>query len=151
MAPSPFHGIFSALTEGLGKGEVGRGANLQSPREPTTGAVAKPATGRIAVDIYDLDDYTIIKAPIAGVRLSDLDIEVNDNVLTIRGWRRQTDSVPTDQYYIQECFWGESNRSITLPFAIDARKVKASFSKDCILKILIPKEEKVKIVRINEG
>jgi len=38
-----------------------------------------------------------------------------------------------------------------LPCIIDPKKVKATFSKDCILKVLIPKEEKVKIVRINEG
>lgn len=114
-------------------------------------APAQPAVGRIAVDIYEQDDYYIIKAPIAGVRLSDLDIEVNENVLTIRGNRRQTDDVPTNKYYLQECFWGPFSRSITLPMTIDARKVRASFNKDCILKILIQKEEKVKIVRISEG
>ena len=109
------------------------------------------ATGQVAVDIYEQDNYYIIKAAIAGVRLSDLDIEISDNVITVRGVRQQTDPIPTDQYYLQECFWGEFARSVTLPFAIDPKKVKATFNKECILKILIPKEEKVKIVRINEG
>jgi HSP20 family protein len=81
-----------------------------------------------------------------------LDIEISDNVLTIRGVRGQGENAPPlDQYYLQECFWGEFSRSVTLPFSIDPKKVKATFNKECILKIIIPKEEKVKIVRINEG
>ena len=107
--------------------------------------------GQIAVDIYELDDYYIIRAPIAGVRLSDIDIEVDDKVLTIRGRRVAGDNVPADQFYLQECFWGEFSRSVTLPCIIDPKKVKATFSKDSILKVLIPKEERVKIVRISEG
>ena len=120
---------------------------------PTLSAEALRDTGagKLAVDIYEQDDYTIIRAPIAGVRLSDIDIEVNDNVLTIRGTRRIPDQVPADQFYLQECFWGPFARSVTLPNPIDPRKVRATFSKDCILKILIPKEEKVKVVRITEA
>lgn len=106
--------------------------------------------GQVAVDIFEYDNYYIVKAPIAGVRLSDIDIEITDNVLTIRGERKQSDDIPQNQYYLQECYWGEFNRSITLPFNIDPKKVKATFNKECILKILIPKEEKVKIVRISE-
>jgi HSP20 family protein len=110
------------------------------------------AAGQVAVDIYEQDGYYIIKAPIAGVRLSDIDIEIADNILTIRGHRPQGDAnIEQDQYYLQECFWGEFSRSITMPFSIDPKKVRATFNKECILKIIIPKEEKVKIVRINEG
>lgn len=107
--------------------------------------------GQVAVDIYEQENYYIIKAPIAGVHLSDLDIEVSDNVITIRGNRRQSDDIPENQYYLQECFWGEFSRSITLPCAIDPKKIRATFNKECILKVIVPKEEKVKIVRINEG
>lgn len=103
------------------------------------------------MDIYELDNYYIIRSPIAGVRLTDLDIEVDGKVVTIRGRRTLSDTVPDDRYYVQECFWGEFSRSVTLPTTIDPKKVKATFSKDSILKILIPKEEKVKIIRINEG
>ena len=152
MAPSafPFHGIFSSF----GQETSEQGQELTAapvPLPPPSGAGATGSIGRIAVDIYEQDNYYIIKAPIAGVRLSDLDIEISDNVLTIRGSRAQTDNVASDQYYLQECFWGEFSRSVTLPVIIDPRKVKATFNKECILKILIPKEERVKIVRINEG
>lgn len=158
MASSPFHGIFSfgavPLDSTHGKQDTPTTTELPSPHsafaqeKPTQ---KKSATGQIAVDIYELENYYIIRAPIAGVRLSDLDIEVDDRVITIRGTRRLESNTPDDQYYLQECFWGDFSRSITMPCSVDPKKIKATFSKDCILKVLIPKEERVKIVRINEG
>jgi HSP20 family protein len=149
----PFHGIFSSLGS-QGASSTGGDDPFADTSTPLPSFEdPKPSsrsTGHVAVDIYEHDNYYIIKAPIAGVRLADLDIEITDNVITIRGNRQQGDVIPNDQYYLQECFWGEFSRSVTLPFSIDPKKVKASFNKECILKILIPKEERVKIVRINE-
>lgn len=142
----PFHGIFSGL-----------GQDDDMPGDaPAAKTEARPqqrqqGTGQVAVDIYEHDGYYIIRAPIAGVKLSDLDIEVADNQLTIRGNRQQGESVAEDQFYIQECFWGPFSRTVTLPFVIDPKKIRATFNRECILKILVPKEERVKIVRINEG
>ena len=152
MTPSPFHGIFSGLA-GESTAQRTQAGGTQSDDDSVHIAVpekdAQP--GQIAVDIYELEDYYIIRAPIAGVKLSDIDIEVDDKVLTISGARTPSDDIPADQFYLQECFWGDFQRSITLPISIDPKKVKATFSKDSILKVLVPKEEKVKIVRINEG
>jgi len=165
MTPSPFHGIFSALGQSeqgkhlfpmdetpiIPEGRAPLTPQAQAPLAPPLPSHVAGQVGRVAVDIFEFEEYYIIKAPIAGVRLADLDIEVNENVLTIRGSRKQTDDVPQEKYYLQECFWGPFSRSVTLPFTIDARKIKATFNKDSILKILIPKEEKVKIVRISEA
>lgn len=139
----PFHGIFSGL------GQDGDGESTQAPAKKA--GLPQQGTGQVAVDIYELDNYYIIRAPIAGVKLSDLDIEVADNQLTIRGNRQQGENIPEDQFYIQECFWGPFARTVTLPFVIDPKKIRATFNRECILKILVPKEERVKIVRINEG
>ncbi len=139
----PFHGIFSGL------GQEGDGETAQAPAQKAE--LPQSGTGQVAVDIYELDNYYIIRAPIAGVKLSDLDIEVADNQLTIRGNRQQGENIPEDQFYIQECFWGPFARTVTLPFVIDPKKIRATFNRECILKILVPKEERVKIVRINEG
>lgn len=146
----PFHGIFSALSSEVQQ-EV-------PPAETTAHVVARETQqpvkpGQMAVDIYEQDGYYIIKAPIAGVRLSDIDIEVHDNIVTIRGTRNQTDDIANEQYFLQECFWGEFERKVTLPFSVDAKKIKATFNKECILKLVIPKEDqqRVKVVRINEG
>jgi HSP20 family protein len=152
MTLSPFHGIFSGYQQReklLQKGQDD-GASKNFPQQKKQKENDRLA-GQVAVDIYEHEGYTIIKAPIAGVHLNDLDIEVSDNVLTIRGNREQTDTIPSDQYYLQECFWGEFSRRITLPFSIDPKRIRATFNKEGILKILVPKEEKIKIVRINES
>lgn len=155
MCPSPFHGIFGTLgSKGTGaprNDPSGLSQILGSAMSPAASSPKPSHVGQVAVDIYEQENYYIIKAPIAGVHLSDLDIEVSDNVLTIRGNRKQSDEIGEDQYYLQECFWGEFSRSITLPCAIDPKKIRATFNKECILKVIVPKEEKVKIVRINEG
>ncbi|TSC57505.1 MAG: HSP20 family protein [Candidatus Peregrinibacteria bacterium Greene0416_19] len=154
MSVSPFHGIFSSLpsssTGGSTGDDAGHSAFGLGASDPAS-AGQQAGLGRVAVDIYEQDDYYIIRAPIAGVRLADLDIEVNERTITIRGNRRQPDQIPDDQYYLQECFWGPFSRSVTLPTEIDPRKVRATFNKECVLKILIPKEERVKIVKITEG
>ncbi len=154
----PFHGIFSSLGQNDGETPtlnepfgVEEAAPKKQPQKAPAPARQAKGGGQVAVDIYEQDGYYIIKAPIAGVRLSDIDIEISDNVLTIRGQRSQNDGVEHDQYYLQECFWGEFHRSITMPFQIDPKKIRATFNKECILKIIIPKEERVKIVRISEA
>ena len=153
MIPSPFHGIFSSQeTEELAAHKDAKplSSHSQPARVPADSAAPVRTQGQVALDIFEFDNYYIIKAPIAGVKMSDIDIEVSDNILTIRGVRRQTDTIAEDQYYLQECFWGEFSRSVTLPCTIDPRKVKATFNKESILKILVPKEEKIKIIRIND-
>lgn len=152
MTPSPFHGIFSAFGNEQGVTDpMPMNIRAEHEHEEPVPVQRSGQAGQIAVDIYELDNYYIIRAPIAGVRLSDIDIEVDEKVLTISGTRSPSDEVLSDQYYLQECFWGEFRRAITLPISIDPKKVKATFSKDSVLKVLIPKEEKVKIVRISEG
>ena len=160
MPTSPFHGIFSAFNESnAAAADMEEStASLTEPSEnsskkssSSSASSSSAQVGQIAVDIYELDNYYIIRAPIAGVKLSDLDIEVDGKVVTIHGKRTLPDDVPSEQYFLQECFWGNFSRSVTLPTNIDPKKVKATFSKDSILKILIPKEDKVKIVRISEG
>ena len=161
MIPSPFHGIFSSSLKAGGDAlSDAKKTKSQSQSAHKTEPVQKsdfsdtpdPARtkGQVALDVFEFDNYFILKAPIAGVKLSDLDIEITDNVVTIRGRRVQADQIPENQYYVKECFWGEFERSVTLPFNVDPRRVKATFNKECILKILVPKEEKVKIIRINE-
>ncbi len=164
MGQSPFHGIFSALSQSQEMPERAEAKPSADPLpEPQEASFTQPTftlpssqqnasqVGRVAVDIFEQDGYYIIKAPIAGVRMSDLDIEIKDNVITIRGTRKQTDTAEEGQYYLRECYWGPFARSVTLPIQIDPRKVKATFNKECILKILIPKEDQVKVVKINEG
>lgn len=159
MTQSPFHGIFNAFTANQAEkvaasqqesAKKSVQPNVQAENVPVQ--TAKQQSGQIAVDIFEQDSYFIIRAPIAGVKMSDLDIEVEGKQITISGVREQSEEIADGQYFLKECFWGAFKRSITLPITIDAKKVKATFSKDGILKVFIPKqEEKIKIVRVGEN
>lgn len=152
MLNSRFHGVFGPLLGGKVPVKEERKAGLPAEAQRAQAGQPRLTGGQLALDIFDEDVYLIIKAPIAGVKLADIDIDVVDNVITIHGKREQCDELTDDQYYVQECYWGEFSRSVTLPFVVNPSRVKATFSKDNILKIYVPKEErKVKIVKINEG
>ncbi|HLD07713.1 MAG TPA: Hsp20/alpha crystallin family protein [Candidatus Peribacterales bacterium] len=159
MTNTRMHGIFGALLKenmrGMQKTQRST-IPVRSDEEIVEEEALSPVQldkGQIAVDIFEEDGYFIIKAPIAGVKLADLDIDVVENVITIRGRREQTDVVRDEQYILRECYFGDFERKVTLPCAVNPGKVRATFSKDGILKVFIPKEEsrKVKIVKINEG
>jgi HSP20 family molecular chaperone IbpA len=152
MSESPFHGIFSAFSANQAEQvqKVTKTPDVSPAPSSTNKQRAVP--GQIAVDIFEHEDYYIIRAPIAGVKLSDLDIEAEGKTLTIRGTRTEPEQVAAEQFFLKECYWGEFHRTISLPIAIDAKKVKATFSKDSVLKVYVPKgEEKIKIVRIGEA
>jgi len=105
--------------------------------------------GQLALDIYQTPTEIVIVAPIAGVKLSDIDVSVTEDVLTIKGKRYLEFDIPEEDYFSQECFWGDFSRSIVLPASVDTSRIAATF-KDAVLKITIPKVERVKtkIVRI---
>lgn len=105
--------------------------------------------GQLALDIYQTPSDIVIVAPIAGVKLSDINVAVTEDVLSIKGKRNLDFDVPEEDYFTQECFWGDFSRSIVLPAAVDTSRINASF-KDAVLKITIPKTEKTKtkVVRI---
>lgn len=150
----PFHGIFSSLGNAGDDDTSTHPVKRQvTPAPPSFHDQQSSAiVGQVAVDIYERDGYYIIEAPIAGVHLNDIDIEISDNTVTIRGTRKQSDAIPDQQYFLKECFWGEFVRTVQLPISVDPRKVRATLNKECILKIIVPKEqEKVKVVRISDA
>jgi HSP20 family protein len=105
--------------------------------------------GQLALDVYQTKNHIIIMAPIAGVKPDDMTISINDDVLTIKGKRNLEINIPEEDYFTQECFWGDFSRSIVLPSTVDSNKISAEF-KDGILTIKIPKIEKArsKVIRI---
>jgi HSP20 family protein len=99
--------------------------------------------GQLAIDAYQTQDNVVIKAPIAGVSSENLEISITDEVVTIKGERKDEEIVSKDGYFCQECYWGAFSRSYILPVAVDANKAEASL-KNGILTIVIPKQEKTK-------
>ncbi len=94
--------------------------------------------GRLSVDVYQVGDNLVVKSTIAGVKGEDLDITLNNDVITIRGRRSQEDKIETDNYFYQECYWGGFSRSIVLPVEVKPDQAEASL-KNGVLTIILPK------------
>ena len=100
------------------------------------------------VDIYDKDGKFVINAELPGMNKKDIEIDLKDRVLTIKGERSQLNEVKEDDYYHKERSYGKFQRVFTLPANLDPEKIKAYF-KDGILRIEIKKPEVEKPRRIS--
>jgi HSP20 family protein len=100
-------------------------------------------SGQLSLDVYETPTELVIVAPVAGVRMQDINVSVTEDILTISGERHLEFTIPDDDYLIQECFWGNFSRSIVLPSTVDPSKVNAAY-KNGILKITLPRTEKTK-------
>ena len=96
--------------------------------------------GELAIDAYQTDSHFCVRAPIAGVNSEDINISVENGILTIKGERKEADGPEEKKYYFQECYWGPFIRQIILPEGLDTEKIEASLQKG-ILIVEIPKLE----------
>lgn len=103
--------------------------------------------GQLSIDIYETPDNLIVKSTIAGVKPEDLDISLNNDMLTIRGKRETREEISDEDYLYRECYWGAFSRSIILPVEIKVGKIDA-YLEDGVLIITLPKAKKEKQVSI---
>lgn len=94
--------------------------------------------GQLALDVYETKDSIIVKSTIAGAKPEDIEISVNNDMLTIRGSRKEEEEIDEENYFYRECYWGNFSRSIILPKPIEADKINAKL-KNGILTITLPK------------
>lgn len=109
-------------------------------------------SGQLSVDVYQTKDDIVIKATIAGVKTEDIDISINNDMVTVRGIRKKDHEVLDEDYFYRECYWGGFSRSIILPCEIKADKVEAIL-KNGVLTIILPKAakvSKVKVIKVKE-
>jgi HSP20 family protein len=99
------------------------------------------------VDIYDHDDKISIKAELPGIDKKDVEVDLKDGVLTIKGERTYENEVNEDKYYRKERAFGKFHRSFHVPADVDPEKITADF-KDGILHLEIPKPEENKPKKI---
>jgi HSP20 family protein len=96
-----------------------------------------------AVDMLDRKDEIVLRADLPGMEQKDVEVTVQDGMLTIRGDRKEEKEVKEEDYYYCERWAGAFSRTLSLPAGIDAEKVKATF-RNGVLEIHITKAERAK-------
>lgn len=124
----PFERLFEAMT-----------APLASTDD--SGLLRSPDT-----EVIETEDAIHVVMEMPGVRLDNLDIGLEDNVLTVRA-TKQFEPVQNARYHLSERRYGTYSRSFVLPRQVDADRIDASFA-DGVLRILVPKSEQARRRRI---
>ena len=105
-----------------------------------------------AVDIYETEHELVVKADLPEVDPKDLDIRVENNILTIRGERKFEKKVNEDNYLRVERSYGSFARSFNLASTVNPEAIKADY-RNGVLTLSIPKREeaKPKQIKVNVG
>lgn len=105
--------------------------------------------GQLAVDVFETKEKLVVKARTAGVNKSELDVSIADNTLSIRGTLSAGNEDDVENYFVQECYWGEFSRSITLPVPVKEEDIEAVL-KDGVLTISFTKlkQDTVKKIQV---
>lgn len=104
-----------------------------------------------AIDVYEEKDDVVVKVELPGMKKEDLELNISDNLLTIKGEKKKEEEVKEKEkgYYHSERSYGSFARTVEIPKDIQADKIRASF-KDGVLEVRLPKtaEAKRKEVKI---
>ncbi len=103
--------------------------------------------GELAVDVFQTENDIVIQSTIAGVKPEDLDLSIENDVVTITGERKNPNPEEDRSYYYQECYWGPFSRQIILPEEIDFNLAEAMM-KDGIFTLRLPKLQRQKVRKI---
>jgi len=139
MTLTKFNPLFAEF--GLGKDRLNRLFGRDDVWE--TGAGLAPAEWTPAVDILEGENEIVIKAELPGMNPKDIVVNVDNNVLTLKGERRFEKEDKKENYHRVERTYGTFSRSFALPEYIDPATVRADY-KDGVLKIVFPKRETAK-------
>jgi len=103
-----------------------------------------------SVDVAETDEDIVVTAELPGVKQDDVEISVVDDVLTIKGEKKEEKEVKEKNYHRIERSYGSFQRSLSLPVGVQSDKAKATY-KDGVLKVTIPKSEEArpKQIKIN--
>ena len=97
-----------------------------------------------ALDLYQTNDDIVAVVELPGMRKEDIDLSMQDGILTISGERKEEEAAADGEKTARtERFVGKFRRSISLPTRVDANKVNATY-KDGILTVKMPKADEVK-------
>jgi HSP20 family protein len=100
-----------------------------------------------AIDLYEDKDDIVVKAELPGMDKNNIEVNLTDNTLTIKGEKKKEEEVKEESYYRSERSYGAFIRTVELPKSVHGEKVKASF-KNGILEVRVPKTEEAKAKEI---
>ncbi len=101
-----------------------------------------------ALDVHEDKDNYIVKAELPGMKKEDIDVSLQDGVLSISGERKSEESTENTTLYRSERFFGRFQRTVKLPASVSADKIKAQY-KDGVLTVTLPKTEEAKPKQID--
>lgn len=109
-----------------------------------------PRLGRdLAVDVYEEEGYVMAKMSLPAINPDDIDVTIDDNLLTISGTREEEKETDKKDYYSKEIRRGSFCRTVDLPKSVDAQKAQADY-KNGLLTVSMPvqKEQKGSSVKV---
>jgi len=101
-----------------------------------------------ACDIFETEEALVIKFDLPEVKKDDVEVKIEQNVLTLRGERKFEEKTDREDYHRVERRYGEFLRSFNLPLYVDAAKINAEF-KDGVLTVTLPKNEEARPKQID--
>ncbi len=110
--------------------------SMKSPEDPMDRGAWSPP-----VDIYETEKDIVVSAELPGIDQKDVDVEVREGVLTIKGERRFMKDVKEESYHRVERSYGRFSRVFALPKNVETEKVSAHYDKG-VLEVRLPKSAK---------
>jgi HSP20 family protein len=101
-----------------------------------------------AVDIFEVKGALVLKAEVPGMRREDIDVNIENSTLTIRGERKLDNEVKQESFHRVERAHGSFSRSFSLPNTVDSAKISAEY-KQGVLTVTLPVREEAKPRSIN--
>ena len=104
---------------------------------------AATTTWSPAVDIFETEGEIVVKAELPGMERKDITLNLEKNVLSLKGQRHFEKETKDDNYHRIERSYGAFSRAFSIPATVDEEKIRADY-KDGVLKIILPKKEQAK-------
>lgn len=101
----------------------------------------------LALDVAEKGDVFTVKASLPGIDPADLNVTLEDNVLTVQGEVKEDETIAEETYHIRERRFGSFSRSLRFPVPVNANAIDAAYENG-VLTLTVPKAEEVKPKRI---
>lgn len=111
--------------------------------EPGAGEASRPVVWSPSVNVEETKEELLLTAELPGMNIEDIEIEVENNILSLRGEKRAEEEKEDRKFHVWERCYGSFERSFTLPRTVKADQISAQF-KDGILHIQMPKAPEAK-------